>query len=195
LGVPARRLAVALSATSPRADYRAVGFPLQSLTRKYVVLPSLFLSIVATCQTQPAVRSSVSKEFIEQLTPVDSSFLGKYIPLTYFPTGSSSIDSIVVTGIIREQSSMQVFCGVLCLSGTMRVEVTKVERGNFTGTHLFAVLPCFVHRDEDLGRTIRIVVTPLPSDRDIGCYSNVWNTIDSHGVPFYFSEEDHIDRE
>ena len=32
-GVPARRLAVALSATSPRADYRAVGFPLQSLTR------------------------------------------------------------------------------------------------------------------------------------------------------------------
>jgi len=33
LGVSARRLAVALSATSPRADYRAVGFPLQSLTR------------------------------------------------------------------------------------------------------------------------------------------------------------------
>ncbi len=33
LGVPARRLAVALSAASPRADYRAVGFPLQSLTR------------------------------------------------------------------------------------------------------------------------------------------------------------------
>ena len=32
-GVPARRLAVALSAASPRADYRAVGFPLQSLTR------------------------------------------------------------------------------------------------------------------------------------------------------------------
>jgi hypothetical protein len=32
-GVPARRLAVALSATSPRADHRAVGFPLQSLTQ------------------------------------------------------------------------------------------------------------------------------------------------------------------
>ena len=33
LGVSARRLAVALSAASPRTDYRAVGFPLQSLTR------------------------------------------------------------------------------------------------------------------------------------------------------------------
>jgi hypothetical protein len=34
LGVPARGLAVALFAASPRADYRAAGFPLQSLTRK-----------------------------------------------------------------------------------------------------------------------------------------------------------------
>ena len=33
LGVPARRLAVALSAASPRTSYRAVGFPLQSLTQ------------------------------------------------------------------------------------------------------------------------------------------------------------------
>ena len=50
MGVPARRLAVALSATSlpagqagPRADYRAVGFPLQSLTRKMVYL---FITVV-----------------------------------------------------------------------------------------------------------------------------------------------------
>ncbi len=40
VGVPARRLAVALSAASPRADYRAAGFPLQSLTR------STFLTLV-----------------------------------------------------------------------------------------------------------------------------------------------------
>ncbi len=33
VGVPARRLAVALFVPSPRADYRAVGFPLRSLTR------------------------------------------------------------------------------------------------------------------------------------------------------------------
>jgi hypothetical protein len=33
LGVPARRLAAALFVPSPRVDYRAVGFPLRSLTR------------------------------------------------------------------------------------------------------------------------------------------------------------------
>ncbi len=33
LGVPLAEPRVALSAPSPRADYRAAGFPLQSLTR------------------------------------------------------------------------------------------------------------------------------------------------------------------
>jgi hypothetical protein len=42
-GVSARRLAVALSASSPRADYRAVGFPLQSLTRNAVLALALCL--------------------------------------------------------------------------------------------------------------------------------------------------------
>jgi len=45
LGVPARRLAVALSAASPRADYRAVGFPLQSLTRNAAAIIRLFVIV------------------------------------------------------------------------------------------------------------------------------------------------------
>jgi hypothetical protein len=46
LGVPARRLAVALSAPSPRADHRAVGFPLQSLTRN---ASSTAIAVLGTC--------------------------------------------------------------------------------------------------------------------------------------------------
>ena len=45
LGVSARRLAVALSATSPRADYHAVGFPLQSLTRNAATIIRLFVIV------------------------------------------------------------------------------------------------------------------------------------------------------
>ncbi len=57
LGVPARRpayrtgrLAVALSAASPRADYRTVGFPLQSLTRATLCFAVVCMALGASAQ-------------------------------------------------------------------------------------------------------------------------------------------------
>lgn len=132
---------------------------------------------------------------LEKLPVIDSSAIVKFIPLTYFPAGSSYSDSIIVSGIIREQSSAGFYCGVVCHSGTVRVEVDRVEQGSFEGWMLHVLIPCFVHRDEDIGRRINLTLTPLPADRDIGCFKAVWNTIDSHGLPFYYSEADHIDRE
>ncbi len=60
LGVPARRLAVALSATSPRADYRAVGFPLQTLTRILLVLP---ISLTGCNQSVPFEKTGWQKKY------------------------------------------------------------------------------------------------------------------------------------
>ena len=194
LGVPARRLAVALSACTPRS-FLAAGYPLRSLTRILLLTLGVVWAKTATCQTEQGKQSStIIRAELRKLPVVDSSALVKFIPLTYAPVGSNLTDTLIVTGIISEQSSAGVFCGVICHSGTIKIEVTQVLKGQFDGKALFAVIPCFVRSDEDLGRKIRMTVTLLPSDRDIGCYSNVWNTIDSHGVPFYFSEEDHIER-
>jgi hypothetical protein len=58
LGVPAPKcVAVALSATSPRADYRAVGFPLLSLTRKAETPISLVLAalVLSSCSQEDAL--------------------------------------------------------------------------------------------------------------------------------------------
>lgn len=132
---------------------------------------------------------------LEKLPVIDSSAIVKFIPLTYFSAGSTYTDSLFVTGIIREQSAAGFACGVICHSGTMKIEVTKVEKGALQDQFLYAVIPCQINNGLDVGKTVRIVVTQLPADRDIGCLKNIWNTIDSHGVPFYFSEEDHIDQE
>lgn len=132
---------------------------------------------------------------LEKLPFIDSSAIVKFIPLTYFSAGSTYTDSLIVTGIIREQSAAGLACGVICHSGTMKIEVTKVEKGAFQEQFLYAVIPCQINNGQDVGKTVRIVVTQLPEDRDIGCLKNIWNTIDSHGVPFYFSEEDRVVQE
>lgn len=139
--------------------------------------------------------STITRAELEKLPVIDSSAIVKFIPLTYFPAGSSYSDSIIVTGIIQEQSSAGFACGVICHSGTMKIEVTKVERGIFQEKFLYAVIPCQINNGQDVGKTVHITVTALPADRDIGCLKSVWNRIDSQGVPFYFSEEDHIDKE
>ncbi len=194
LGVPARRLAVALFACTP-SSFLAAGYPHRSLRRNQLLTIGVVGATTATCQTEQGKQpSTITRAELEKLPLVDSSAIVKFIPLTYAPAGSNLTDTLIVTGIISEQSSAGFFCGVICHSGTMKIEVTQVVKGQLDGKTLFAVIPCFVHRDEDLGRKIRMTVTQLPSDRDIGCYSNVWNTLDSHGVPYYFSEEDHIER-
>ncbi len=53
LGVPLAKPRVALSSASPRTDYRAVGFPLQSLTRNAtgIVLVLLIAAFVTGCSS------------------------------------------------------------------------------------------------------------------------------------------------
>lgn len=123
---------------------------------------------------------------------IDSSQVVKNVPLTFCPENSSLTDSVIVTGIVREQSSARVFCGVLCLSGTMKVEVVQVGKGKYTNQYVYAVLPCFVHDEQDIGKHIQIKLTPLPKSRDIGCFWNIVNSIDSEGTPFYLAEDWHI---
>jgi len=154
------------------------------------------LAAEATCQTEAIkTQTRITRVELEKLPVVDSSAIEKFVPLTYFPAGSSYSDSIIITGIVREQSSAGFACGVICHSGTMKIEVTKIEKGVFREKFLYAVIPCQINNGQDVGKAVHIIVTALPADRDIGCLKNVWNKIDSQGVPFYFSEEDHIDRE
>ncbi len=172
------------------------GVPLRSVTRTFVTTCCLALSAAVICQTKPTnTPSRITATELAQVPLVDSSAVFKSIPLTYFPKGSSYSDTIIVSSVIREQSSAGFYCGVICHSGTIRIEVDRIEQGTFEGLTLHVLIPCFVHRDEDIGRRIDLTLTPLPADRDIGCFSAVWNTIDSHGLPFYFSEEDRIDLE
>lgn len=82
-GVPARRLAVALSAASPRAGYRAAGFALRSLTRK---LPFLYVLLVIGCTscTNSDFRAKPIAEFLTGAWVMDSTNQGlrtKELPL------------------------------------------------------------------------------------------------------------------
>lgn len=62
LGVPARRLAVALFVPSPRADYRAVGFPLRLLTRgSRSLVPFLLGAIVLFSRCSSDSKTSVDE--------------------------------------------------------------------------------------------------------------------------------------
>ena len=67
LGVTLAKPRVALSAPSPRADYRAVGFPLQSLTRKAAVIIRLFVLVpfLSSCSIQ---GESATQRCIAQFT-------------------------------------------------------------------------------------------------------------------------------
>ncbi len=109
-----------------------------------------------------------------------------------FPIGTTLTDTVIVTGVIREQSSAGFYCGTVCHSGTIKIEVTRVEKSIYREEHVFTVIGCFVHEDRDLGKKIRMVATPLTCDRDIGCFANVVNRIDSKGVPFYWCHDYHI---
>gem|GEM_PF-4187517 len=67
VGVSARRLAVALSVASPRADYRAVGFPLRSLTlnkrqaKAGVVAFTLVTLLATSCSNQDFRRQPIEQ--------------------------------------------------------------------------------------------------------------------------------------
>ena len=63
-GVPLAEPRVALSATSPRADYRAVGFSLQSLTRN----ASLFLVVLLLTESCSNNGKALQKRCVEQFT-------------------------------------------------------------------------------------------------------------------------------
>jgi hypothetical protein len=143
--------------------------------------------------TTPVAVKHLTPEEIEKMPVVDSSAIVKFIPLLFLSEDSVGNNTLKVVGVIREQSSAGFFCGTLCHSGTMRVDVTRVESGHYSEKSLFIVIPCFVHREEDLGKEIHVTATSLPASRDIGCFASVWNSIDSQGVPFYFCEDDRID--
>ena len=96
-GVPARRLAVALSASSPRADYRAVGFPLQSLTRTRSISKRLvvvaFHLIMVDCQAQQTISGNC--DYPNQMT-LDS-------PYAFTLRSDSSLQTVTVTAIGNKQ--------------------------------------------------------------------------------------------
>ena len=84
LGVSARRLAVALSASSPRADYRAVGFPLQSLTRKMPLhrLSTLFSLVFVVLSTSSHACQCFTEHETVRLSDIDAYnciFIGRVI--------------------------------------------------------------------------------------------------------------------
>ena len=60
LGVPLAKPRVALSAASPRADYRAAGFPLQSLTRTLLLLS---ICLTSCDQSIPFDKDGWQKKF------------------------------------------------------------------------------------------------------------------------------------
>ena len=76
-GVSLAKPRVALSAASPRADYRAVGFPLQSLTRNAgsLVGYSIVALLVSSCGAQPTeVRrdnSTTEQKALDGFIPID----------------------------------------------------------------------------------------------------------------------------
>lgn len=91
VGVPLAKPRVALSAPSPRADYRTVGFPLQSLTRNFrhlLLFASILLVPKAAAQSDSALkydlRNADPEAFVETewdgyVYRADSSFFFKNI--------------------------------------------------------------------------------------------------------------------
>ena len=105
LGVPARRLAVALSACTPRS-FLASGYPLRSLTRNVVVgLLSVIASLVFASSTQACYCW-----FRAGMNGTDAVFTGKVVSIEQ--TDSSTVVSIRVKktykGTVPEDSTVQV---------------------------------------------------------------------------------------
>ena len=86
LGVPLAKPRVALSAPSPRADHRAVGFPLQSLTRIAGSRVGYFIValLVSACGTQPTEVSQNNS------TPEQVASDG-FIPIDFSDTGYADV--------------------------------------------------------------------------------------------------------
>ena len=109
-------------------------------------------------------------------------------PLVYANTNKIDSTTYNYSGIVSEQSSVGFYCGTLCHSGTMKI---KIDESN--DSYIYVLIPCFVSNVEDVGKRIQLTVTSLPENRDIGCYSNVINTIDSKGQAFYYCESFEIE--
>ena len=115
-----------------------------------------------------------------------------FIPIIYQKAGTEFGKEIKVCGVIVEQSSAGYYCGISCHSGTMKIEIDDTKNGNDTSSFIYVLIPCFVHDEMDIGKTIEVTLTNLPEDRDIGCFENVRNTIDSNGETFYYCEKREI---
>lgn len=125
----------------------------------------------------------IPKAILDNLPPVDSTFLAKTFPIIRSAT-CANVNAVEYTGTIVEQSSHQVHCGILCLSGTMKVQLDPYGQDV-----LYMLVPCFVHHDEDLERRITLKASCLEWSRDIGCYASVYNAINSCSAPFHYCEE------
>ncbi|MGD1844300.1 MAG: hypothetical protein ACFB10_02790 [Salibacteraceae bacterium] len=71
----------------------------------------------------------------------------------------------------------------------MKIELTSSKGDVNRATVIYVLIPCFMDDSHDIGKTVEMTVTNLPEDRDLGCYRNVYNTINSNGMPFYYCEE------
>jgi hypothetical protein len=197
-----------LVANSPTALHLSAGTPKQKTSTWTLIGAALLIASLSctapgnassdkaltdtTSTPDTNAQASVTSEQKDSIYEIMSSVDGVRSGVKCYPIGTPLTDTVIVTGVIREQSSAGFYCGTVCHSGTIKIEVTRVERGIYRGEHLFTVIGCFVHDDKDLGKKIRMIATPLTCDRDIGCFANVVNRIDSKGVPFYWCHDYHI---
>tara|TARA_Y100001956_G_C4046969_1_gene153223 strand:- start:201 stop:683 length:483 start_codon:yes stop_codon:yes gene_type:complete len=108
-------------------------------------------------------------------------------PIVFSKAGTEYQKKFKVVGTIKNQSGSEFACGIFCFAGTLEIEIKRSNLG-IDLKRIFVLVPCLTNDDERIGRKIKMVITNLPEDRDIGCFSDPINKLDSKGEVFYYCE-------
>jgi hypothetical protein len=94
-------------------------------------------------------------------------------------------DQININGKIISVSSTLSPCGVICNSGTIAVRLNK-NICSYPNNTVYVMILCFYVKEEDyLNKEVKFTARKLYKTEE-DCYVNVFNKIDSKGVPFYY---------
>ena len=103
-------------------------------------------------------------------------------------------DTLSACGKVTAVSPLLIQCGVLCGSGTVKIELELVPN-NYPFDKLYLVIPCGpLSESEYLNNSYQVEATKLISDdQKSNCYlSGISNSIDSSGIPFYWLDKGDI---
>lgn len=150
-----------------------------------ILIYLLIWSLIVNAQNEPR---SIRIAELDSLTVIEAVEKTIFLPITYQKPGTEFKKVFKVSGVIEEQSSAGFLCGFICHSGTIKIETVEPQSGIDASRVVYILIPCFVHDEKDIGKVIDVTLTNLPEDRDIGCFRNVWNTIESNGEAFYYCE-------